>query len=75
MFQNNSKTLPKDNISAILALLSYPETINMLITYHLANDAKMTRGEAYELAIVEYSENSIIRAALSNIIDFGTTDR
>lgn len=74
MFQNNLKT-STDKISAILEILSYSEKINMLITYHLANDTKMSRNEAYNLAIADFANTSFVRAALSNIIYFGTTDR
>ena len=64
-----------ERIEKFIASLSYYEQINLLISYYMSNDADLTRVEAYERAIINYTDENLLVYSLSSIISFGPVSR
>lgn len=64
-----------ERIETFITSLSYYEQINLLISYYMSNDADLTRVEAYERAIIHYTDENLLAYSLSSIVSFGPVSR
>lgn len=55
--------------------LSYYEQINLLMCFYAANDASLSRVEAYEMATIHFGDERILQRSLESMISLGPTSR
>lgn len=62
-------------INDFINQLSYFEQINLLMSYYMANDANLTRVDAYEKATIHYFDDEVLTHSLRHMIFLGPTSR
>ncbi|MEY4664321.1 hypothetical protein [Weissella cibaria] len=64
-----------EKIEKFVNSLTYYEQINLLMSYYMSNDAKLTRIEAYEQAIVHWGDDNSVQKSIETMIALGPTSR
>lgn len=70
MFKNSDNT-SKELSNLIINKTTYFQMINLMITYYMANDHGLSRKEAYEKAIVEWSDKENKKNIIESIFNLG----
>lgn len=64
-----------EKIEKFVNSLTYYEQINLLMSYYMSNDAKLTRIEAYEQSVVHWGDDHSVQKSIETMISLGPTSR